>query len=170
MKNLKFFSRMAVVVAAVSMLMVSCKGKEDEVAKPADYEGTWVNITAEGMLSATTTAVFTKTTFSYTSVMGTITMAKLSGTMTVANNKMSQTTTEITMPDLLKVDPTKPNVMPTVTYKKGDAGWDDAIKEQGGEVNEVTYAISGNKLTLKKDENKDGDFTDVGETMEFTKQ
>ena len=181
---------MAVIVAVVSMLMVSCKGKEDEVKKPdnevkipdnevtkpdnevkkADYEGTWVNTMTDDMLTATTTLELTSSTFVYSTVVGNVTMSKMSGTMTVAGDKMTQTLNSLTMPDMSKLDPTNPTVIPTTTIKKGDAGWDAAVNEIGGETNVVTYVVNGTKLTLKYDENNDGDFTDEGETMEFTKK
>ena len=189
---------MAVIVAVVSMLMVSCKGKEDEVKKPdnevkipdnevtkpdnevkkADYEGTWVNTMTDDMLTATTTLELTSSTFVYSTVVGNLTTSKLSGTMTVAGDKMTQTLNSLTMPDMSKLDTTViPDmskldsiVIPTTTIKKGDAGWDAAVNEIGGETNVVTYVVNGTKLTLKHDENNDGDFTDEGETMEFTKK
>lgn len=58
-----------------------------------------------------------------------------------------------------------------VYYKDTSNEFDDMLSVVEIEKNfTAEYSVSGNKMTLKSDDNKDGDFDDEDETIVYTKQ
>ena len=56
-------------------------------------------------------------------------------------------------------------------YKKEDANFETILLNKGKQKSfSWEYNVSGKKLTIKIDNNKDGDFSDLNETIEYTKQ
>lgn len=131
-------------MVAVAAVFSSCSKDNDEVA--AAYEGKWVSEqTEEDGLLTKSEATITKSTFEMklseqrsSESKGLVNYMNLKGSLTVAGNLMTVSFTEIST---LGED----NTM--TTFKKGDAGFDIAIKAMDGK-NKFTYRVEGDKLTL----------------------
>ena len=163
----KWFCKSVLLFSLCGLLFTSCGEDKDE--PDADYVGTWVSVetTSEDGLSALTknTLVLTANSFSYLSQLYFIDLAKMEGSITVSGDKVNATVTGFGM---ASEDDITSGV---VVYKKGSSEFDSLIANNNIQTSfEIKYSISGNLLTLSIDGNNDGDYTDEGETVVYTKQ
>lgn len=174
MRNLKMKKIFAfgMVLVAISFATMSSCSKDDEVS--ADYVGTWLSDESIASSSEKETLILTansltinlqtkdETTGSWVEYYG------LKGSISVNKQLLTITITEIGVAfDVQTGEPTG-----TMTfYKAGSASFDLLLQhaEQSVTFNSE-YSVSGNTLTLKTDDNNDGDYMDEGESTTFTKQ
>lgn len=174
-KNLISRVPLLAIVSFVLVFVSSCK--KDEV-DPA-YVGTWVaseSYTEDGVtIEMKDQMTFTKNSFvnlaklknPLTNVW--IDMVGMKGDISVSGDEMQVVINEFgyTAIDLISEMPTG-NI---VYYKEGDSEFTALLAEM-----EMTrsfkseFVITSNKLTLKTDNNEDGDYNDVDETTVYTKQ
>ncbi|MBW8331944.1 MAG: hypothetical protein K0M40_07980 [Prolixibacteraceae bacterium] len=178
MKDLKFreLYRLAIVLTVLVVFCSSCE-KDDEVV--SDYVGTWV---AE--VSIPTASGYTSLrdvmTFSENSVIDLIQIPggsadkwidymNLKGSISVSGNMMTVTIAEI---GISSVDPV--TGMPTGTiigYKEGSSEFEAILSQsEQSKTFESEYSVLGDKLTMKTDNNDDGDYLDGDEVTVYTKQ
>jgi hypothetical protein len=154
----------------------SCK-KEDEVLP--DYVGTWIVV--ENIPIATGFISYREVmTFSQDSVIDLMQIPgrsidnwadymNLKGSISVNGNIMTININEIGMSSL---DPI--TGMPTgtlISYKETGPEFQSILAAgEQPKVFESEYTVSGNKLTMKKDNNNDGDYLDSDEITVYTKQ
>lgn len=172
MKNLKMRKIFAygIVFFAILFVVSSCT-KDEEIA--ADYVGTWVTTTTiDDDMDAKVTMTFTTNSFINLFQVQDVTTNNwvdyfaTKGSISVTNQMITGTTTEIGLAiDLLTGEPTG-----TMTYYKAGTPYFDLYMEDSDLSFKGEYSVSGNTMTLKTDDNKDGDFLDEGETMTLTKQ
>lgn len=172
MKNLKMRKIFAygIVLFAILFVVSSCT-KDEEIA--ADYVGTWVTTTTiDDDMDAKVTMTFTTNSFINLFQVQDVTTNNwvdyfaTKGSISVTNQMITGTTTEIGLAiDLLTGEPTG-----TMTYYKAGTPYFDLYMEDSDLSFKGEYSVSGNTMTLKTDDNKDGDFLDEGETMTLTKQ
>lgn len=160
----------------VPVIMLSSCSKNDEVN--ADYVGTW---SAVATISESGNSIQCKDKFTFTqsgfsdmfqlcdpTTGKYIDYLKLSGTMIVSDNAMNMKATEI------GVSTTDVTGYPTGTiimYKEGSSVFTSLFSQTGlSQTNKSIYEVSGSKMTLKTDNNNDGDYTDAGETTVYTKE
>ena len=165
---MKNYSILLAFLLLVSLVFTNC----EEEAKTPDYVGTWeYTETDTSGATATMTLILTETTVDMTMVLTSegisITMGTMKGDLSVDGNKMTITVTEIGVPD---IDWETFEFKGIITVKPGDEGWDEAVAESGGETWTAEWSVSGDKLTVKSDDNNDGDYEDEDETMVFTKK
>lgn len=161
------------IVLFALFFVVSACSKEDEIV--SDYVGTWVaSTTMDDDLEAKETLILTYNTFSNQyqvkdSISGSwIDYITMKGSITVDKQLITGTITEIGLAiDLMTGEPTGT----MTTYKAGSSLFDMIVEESAGSATfNSEYSISGNTLTLKTDDNNDGDFLDDGESQTFIKQ
>jgi hypothetical protein len=92
----------------------------------------------------------------------------MNGTISVSGNIMNFKITEI------GVSSVDFNSMPTgtiVTYKEGSGQYNKLFDQLGQPKSfNSEYVVIGNKMTIKTDNNHDGDCTDANETSVYIKQ
>lgn len=178
MKYLKLreLFKLAIVLVTLVVFCSSCK-KDDEVA--SDYVGTWIAMesipTASGY-----TAFRDVMTFSENSVIDLmqipgestddwIDYMNLKGSISVSGNLMTVTIAEIGISSVNAI-----TGMPTgtiISYKEGSAEFETILSQaEQPRTFESEYSVSGDKLTLKTDNNNDGDYLDEDEVTVYTKQ
>lgn len=178
MKNLKFreMFRLALVLTVLAVFCSSCE-KDDEVV--SDYVGTWI---AE--VSIPTASGFTSfrdvMTFSENSVIDLmqipggsadkwIDYMNLKGSITVSENMITVTITELGISSVDAI-----TRMPTgtiISYKEGSVEFEAILSQsEQSKTFQSEYSVSGDKLTLKTDNNDDGDYLDGDEVTVYTKQ
>ncbi len=178
MKNLKF-TRLCKLAALLSVLIIissSCK-KDDEVTP--DFVGTWV-ATESIPLATGFTAIKEVITFSEDSFIDLIQMpgessdkwidyVSMKGSIAVNGNLITATVTELGISSFNMV-----TGMPTGTitsYKAGSAEFETLLSQtEQSKTFKSEYSIEGDKLTLKTDNNNDGDYLDANETNVYTRQ
>jgi hypothetical protein len=171
MIKMKSTYRLFLVIALLTGLLASCK--KDEVEKTPEYIGTWVNQDVSGLYTNNLTV--TKTDFSLSKNLVTpiaaIKIVSIAGTQIVNGDKASVSVSEIVIPDTtLNITGSIPTLS-YLTYKKGSKEFDSALLKYGYSSQfDVLYSVANNQLTTKTDYNKDGDYTDDGETTVFTKK
>ncbi|MTK52947.1 hypothetical protein [Paludibacter sp.] len=160
----------------VPVIMLSSCNKDDEVK--ADYMGTWsalATVSESGnSIQCKDKITFTQSGFSDLlqlcdpSTGRFIDYMKLNGTMAVSGNTMNLKTTEIGVSTFdLRGYPTGSIIM----YKEGSDIFTSLFSQTGqSQAFKSVYEISGSKMTLKTDNNNDGDYTDAGETTVYTKE
>lgn len=174
MKKLRMSKILAFVIAlaTISFTMSSCS-KDKEIS--ADYVGTWVtNTTLDGDLEAKETLTLTSNTFNIKYQMKDATSGawmdyiSMKGSISVNNQLITGTITEIGIAfDPITGEPTAT----MTTYQAGSSLFNLIIEESvEGATFTSEYSVSGNTLTLKTDDNNDGDYLDEGESEIFTKQ
>jgi len=178
MNNLKFaeFYKLVALLSIVIIFSSSCK-KDDEVTP--DYAGTWINVesipTATGFTAIRDVMIFTENEvtdiiqFPGGSAEQWIDFMNLKGSISVSGNLMTVTIAELGISSLNAI-----SGMPTgtiVSYKEGTTEF-DAILSQSGQSKtfKSEYSVAGDKLTLKTDNNEDGDYLDEDEVTIYTKQ
>lgn len=183
MKNLNFkeLFRIATFLAIILIFSTSCK--KDEPATPIvdpntpDYVGTWIAIepisTDYGDISMKDIMTFTETSFTNLGQLQILSNSwldyvSMKGSILVNGNKMTVTITDLGLTSLNSLG------MPTgeiASFKAGSAEFDALILESGQAKTFISeYSVSGNQLTLKTDNNEDGDYLDANETTLYTKQ
>ena len=177
MKKVKEFYMLATFLAMVVLFSSSCKDKDDDPLLP-DYVGTWVAIeslpTEAGTVQIKDIMTFTEKSFTdvgklQVSTNYWIDLVSMKGTLSVNGNIMKFTVTEVGMSEFSEVTGFPTGVMET--HSKGSAEFDSLLEEVGQPaIFESEYIVAGNKLTLKTDNNEDGDFEDEMEITVYTKQ
>lgn len=166
----------AVVFMAVVLIFSSSCKKDDPVLP--DYVGTWTTVvsypTDNGNVSVRENMTFTETTFVDLAQMqmagGQWTdFMKMKGSMSVSGNLMNVTLTEVGISTFSMI-----SGLPTgqiTSYQTGSADFDDLLAKTGqSKTFKSAYSVSGNQLTLKTDNNEDGDYLDDNETTVYTRQ
>jgi hypothetical protein len=166
----------ALLMIAVPVIMLSSCSKDDEVS--ADYMGTWsavVTVSESGnSIQCKDKFTFTQSGFSDLlqlrdpSTGKYIDYMKLNGSMTVSGNALNMKVTEIGVSTFdVAGYPTGSIIM----YKEGSSVFTSLFSQTGQSQNvKSVYEVSGSKMTLKTDNNNDGDYTDDGETTVYTKE
>jgi hypothetical protein len=93
----------------------------------------------------------------------------MKGSITIIGNMMHVTITELGLSsfDVISGRPTGT----IISYKEGSSMFDDILNSsEQPKTFESEYSISGDKLTMKTDNNNDGDYLDEDETTIYTKQ
>lgn len=161
---------------AVPVIMLSSCSKDDEVS--ADYMGTWsadVTVSESGnSIQCKDKYTFTQSGFSDLlqlrdpSTGKYIDYMKLNGTMSVSGNAMNMKVTEI---GVSSVDVTGYPTGTIIMYKEGSSVFTSLFSQSDlPQAFKSVYEVSGSKMTLKTDNNNDGDYTDDGETTVYTKE
>lgn len=166
---------LGIMLIALFALVSSCS-KDDEIA--ADYIGTWVTYTTidDGLepdgREAKVTMTFTANSFNNLFQVKDATTGNwvdyfaMKGSLSVTNQLITGTTTEIGLGiDLITGEPTG-----TMTFYKAGSPYFDLYMEDSDVTFNFEYSVSGNTLTLKTDDNNDGDYLDEGETETLTRQ
>lgn len=177
MKKFTLKNSYLLIAAFVSIvLLASCSNDDDN---NPEYAGTWVttftstedgnSIQIKDVMTLTQSGfsdlyqVYNPTTSKYTDYI------KLSGSLAVSGSTMTVKATEIGVSsfDLTTGYPTG-----TITsYKEGSSQFESLFTLTGqAKTFKSEYSISGNKLTLKTDNNNDGDYTDANETTVYTRE
>jgi hypothetical protein len=177
MKTLKLLNptRQFIVFLFVLTFFYACKKDEDN----PDYVGTWV---ATGTLTEDTLILemkdvmtFSKNTFSDIwqikdpDTNEWIDFFGLKGTISLSGNIMNVTIKEIGMStfDMISGMPTG-NI---VYYNDSQNQFSTLISQSGMAATfESEYTITGNNLTLRTDNNDDGDYNDENEVTIYTKE
>ena len=168
---MKPITKLTLVLVLLTGLSTSCK--KDEVEKTPEYVGTWVNQDVSGLYTNNLTV--TKTDFSLSKNLVTpiaaIKIVSIAGTQIVNGDKALVSLSEIVIPDTtLNITGSIPSLS-YLTYKKGSKEFDSALlKFNYSSQFDVLYSVANNQLITKTDYNKDGDYTDDGETTVFTKK
>jgi len=178
MKKLNFIELYKLVALLTILVIFSSSCKKDDEVTP-DYAGTWIAVesipTASGYTAIRDVMTFTENKvtdliqFPGGSADKWIDFMNLKGTISVSGNLMTITIVEIGISSLNAI-----TGMPTgtiVSYKEGSAEF-DALLLQGEQSKTFNseYSISENKMTLKTDNNNDGDYLDGDEVTVYTKQ
>jgi hypothetical protein len=172
MKKNMNFKKIYFILIILTILVVSCK--KDNEATP-DYVGTWVAYYSMNGDSIKDIMTFTSNSFNrisqtidstgkfWTSALG------IKGSISVKENAINITITQfgLTTIDVITQRPTGT----IVYYKEGDSVFDNIMAQSSQPKTFVSlYSISANKLTLKTDNYNDGNYTDPGDVVIYTKQ
>jgi hypothetical protein len=177
MSKLKCLSKSVLLLSLIVVLFSSCNKKDNELNP--DYVGTWMalqTITQDGYsIQFKDIMTFTKDGFSDLGQVYDVTTSKfidyvkLNGTLSVSAAVMNINITEI---GISSFDPISgaPTGMITM-YKEGTSQYDLIFTQTGQpKTFKSEFSVDGTILTLKTDNNNDGDFTDINETSLYTKQ
>jgi hypothetical protein len=178
MRSFKLFSYAKFLAAAsiLSLTFYACD-KDDDDKDPA-YVGVWSR--TETIYIDTLTLDFkdvltlTKNTFTDIGKVQNpdtdewIDLMGMKGTLSASGNNLDVSLTEIGLSDF------DTEGIPTgdiVYYNTQDEEFDALLYELDQEGNfDAAYSVAGNQLTIKIDDNNDGDVLDDGETQVFTKE
>lgn len=165
---------MAAFMALLVIFCLSC-GEDDPVLP--DYAGTWVTTATipseEGNIEGKQILMLNEKSFSdlVQLQVGTkwIDFVVMKGSVSVSGNMITRTIKELGITSYNMATNLPTGVI--VTSKEGEEEF-NTIMEQFGLEKTFTeeFSVSGNKLTLKTDDNHDGDYLDELETNVFTKQ
>jgi hypothetical protein len=155
----------------------SCSKNDNEVTP--DYVGTWIALETitqnEGSMQFKDIMTFTKDGFSDkgqvydVSTSKFIDYVKLNGTMSVSGAVMNINITEIGVSSFDPISGAPTGII--VMYKEGTSQYDLIFSETGQPKTFLSeFSVAGTILTLKTDNNSDGDYTDINETTFYTKQ
>lgn len=173
MKKLKIKSVFAMMVMLTAMIVsISSCSKDNEIT--ADYVGTWVaNSSMDGSetketMTFTSTSVTNLLQIKYATSNNWVDYISMKGSISVNKQLMTVTLTEIGLAfDFMTGEPTAT----MTTYKAGSSLFDMILEGSGQSVSfQSEYSVSGNTLTLKTDNNDDGDYLDEEESVTYTKQ
>jgi hypothetical protein len=179
MKSLSFLSY-ARLLAGISLVIFSfnsCKKDDDNKNDPA-YVGTWsrtdnipvdtFSLQVKDLLTFTKTTVknmgqiYNSDTDAWLDLMG------MKGTFTSSGKNLNITVNQVGISDFDTLGIPTGNIQ---YFTKDDTEFNLVLGELGQKENfDAEYSISGNKLTMKVDDNDDGDFLDDGETQVYTKE
>jgi len=168
--------KLTILLIALVVFCSSCE-KDDEFA--SDYVGTWIAVesipTASGYTAIRDVMTFTDNEvtdliqFPEGSADKWIDYMNLKGLVSVSGNMMTVTITEIGISSLNAV-----TEMPTgtiISYKAGSVEFETILSQsEQSKTFKSEYSVSGEKLTLKTDNNNDGDYLDGDEVTVYTKQ
>lgn len=170
-KWISTFMLLLVITAAFT----SCK-KDDTVVQNADYVGKWNSDVSASTTQGDHKDILTLTKNTFEDIIQTkvssgayVNSIIVRGTMTVTNNVMNVHVSEIGVSDInSQTNEFTGNV---TTYKEGSLLYGLILDQVGQEADfQSDYTVSSDKLTLKTDMNKDGDFLDTNETTTYTRQ
>jgi hypothetical protein len=179
MRNLKSlqFYKVATFMALLVIFSSSCKDKDKEEVLP-DYAGTWVAEisipTQTGFTAIKDIMTFTGTTFidkgqMQTGVNTWIDFILLKGSISVNGNIMDVTVNEVGTTTISSI-----TGLPTgsiESYKTGTTEFDNLLIQTGQpRTFKSEYSVSGNKLTLKTDNDEDGVYMGEDEITVYTRQ
>ena len=183
MRNFKIiqFYTLATFLAIAVIFSSSCKD-DDKNDNPnnLDYVGTWIAMNSISTDYGDTESkdIITLTETSLTDLIQILIpipvdfwmdYASLKALISVNGNLIDVNVTEvgITSIDMSAVFP----IGEMTIYKEGTADFDKLLSDTNqSKIFKMEYTVAGNKLTLKTDINKDGDFLDDKETRVYTKQ
>ena len=182
MRNLKFipFYKVAALLAIFVIFSSSCK-KDNKKDNPnnLDYVGAWITMdsTSTDYGYVESKDILTLTETSRTNLIQAhipipidfwIDYASLKASISVNGNIMDGNVTEVGI-----VSVNTATGLPTgkmTIYKEGTTEFDTLLSGAGqSKTFKSEYSVAGNKLTIKTDINKDGDFLDAKETRVYTK-
>lgn len=163
------------LIAMPVIVLWSCKNNEEV---NADYVGTWsaqVTVADDAnSIQCKDKITFTPSGFSdliqvyNPSTDKYIDYQKLNGTMSVNNSILNLKVSEI---GISTFDVTGYPTGSIIMYKEGSNVFDLLfLQTDKTPTFKSEYSVSGNQLTLKTDNNLDGDYTDAGETTVYTKE
>lgn len=163
-----------IILLVTTAAFTACT-KDENVAQNADYEGKWSSdvITSDTQGDSKHNLTLTKNTFediiqTQVSSGAWVNSIILRGTMTATNNVMNVHVGEVGVSDTNDQSEFTGNV---TTYKEGTLFYGLIIDKVGKDADfQSEYTVSSNKLILKTDLNSDGDYTDVNETTNYTRQ
>ena len=161
------FSAKSILLISVIFLLVSSCSKDDTV-NPA-YVGTWSITTTESGVQVKDNMTFTKDGFTdiaqmyYPTTNKWIDIIKTTGTISVTGSTMTITYTGIGV----LTDLTGSITMSTT----GSSDFQRIMSENGIPLTfSSQFSVAGKKLTIMTDMNNNGNYTDPGETIVYTKQ
>jgi hypothetical protein len=177
MSKFKCFSNSVLLLSVIIVLFSSCNKKDNELNP--DYVGTWMalqTITQDGVsIQFKDLMTFSKDGFSdLGQVYDVITSkyidyVKLNGTMSVSGDVMNINITEIGVSSFDPISGAPTGIISM--YKEGTSQYDLIFTQTGQpKTFKSEFSVAGTVLTLKTDNNNDGDFTDINETTFYTKQ
>lgn len=173
MKNLKIRSVIALMIVVTAMIIsISSCSKDNEIT--ADYVGTWVANSSMDGSETKETMTFTSTNVTDLLQIKNATTntwvdyLSMKGSISVNKQIMTVTLTEIGLAfDFMTGEPTAT----MTTYKAGSSLFDLILEGSGQSASfQSEYSVSGNTLTIKTDNNDDGDYLDEEESVTYTKQ
>lgn len=169
---------LSIALLALVVFATSCV-KEDEVAP--DYVGTWVAIippipTTTGytggfkdIMTFTENSVIDLIQFPGGSTDQWIDYMNMKGSLSVKGNIMTVTISEVGISSFSPVTGRPTGTI--ISYKDGSAEFESILSQANqSKVFESEYSISGNQMTIKSDNNNDGDYLDSLEITVYTRQ
>lgn len=174
--KLKWFSKSVLLFSTLVVLFTSCK-KDDEINP--DYVGSWATIETMSLDGIPTQfkdiMTFSKSGFNDLgqiydeSTSKYIDFIKLNGTISVSGTTMNVKITSIGVSTFDMI--TRQFTGTIVMNKEGSSVFNNLLTETDQPKSFVSeYSVSGNTMTIKTDNNNDGDYTDADETTVYTKQ
>lgn len=182
MKTINFFNRIKFLVLGTSILLTigSCQkdDKDDNDDKSSDYVGVWTTTesvsTDQGSIDVKDVVNFSKSSFTeIASIKDPATGAWVDlvgrkGNIIAKDGSMDVSIKEAGMTN---VDAEGNPTGVIKYYKAGTAEFDEVLTEMEMEKDyKALYTVSGNKLTIKADQNDNGSYEDEDEVHTFTKQ
>lgn len=182
MRTLKFiqFYKIATLLAIFVIFSSSCKKDKKDNPNNLDYVGTWTDMDFISTDYGDTESkeIMTLTETSFTNLMQVLIpipvdfwmdYASLKASISVNGNLIDLTVNEV---GITSVDMSAGFPIGKMTiYKEGTTEFDTLLSGAGqSKTFKSEYSVAGNKLTIKTDINKDGDFLDDKETRVYTKQ
>lgn len=174
-----FLLKLVSVLLLLTFLDQSCKKADHNPDQDnAKYIGTWLDMRSvdEGEATVEVKNILTLSTdslsyfaqYGITALGPWIGVFKLNGTAAdSAGMVLKVTVTSISVPKFDAND----NITGYTVYKPTDPTFLQLLSQFNFEQSfGFKYSISGNQMTLKRDFNNDGDFSDVNETIVYTKQ
>ncbi|HLO58459.1 MAG TPA: hypothetical protein VK179_06940 [Bacteroidales bacterium] len=180
MKSLGFvnYARLLAGISLVIFSFNSCKKDDDNNNNDPAYVGTWSRtdtipvdtfaLQVKDLLTFTKTTVtnmgqiYNPDTDEWLDLMG------MKGTFTASGKTLDITVDQVGISDFDTLGIPSGNIQ---YFTKDDAEFNLVLNELDQKENfQAEYNVSGNKLTMKVDDNDDGDFTDDGETQVYTKE
>ncbi|HLN75118.1 MAG: hypothetical protein ACM3O8_02645 [Methylococcaceae bacterium] len=167
--------RTLMFLLVTTAVFTSCN-KDENTVQNADYVGKWSSdvITSDTQGDSKHNLTLTKNTFediiqTKVSSGAWVNSFIVKGTMTVTNNVMNVHVSEIGVSEIN--DQTKEFTGNITTYKEGSLLYGLILDQTGKKADfQSEYTVISNKLTLKSDLNKDGDFLDANETTTYNRQ
>jgi hypothetical protein len=166
MNKFHFSIKSFFLLAAIILFVSSCS--KDDTVNP-DYVGTWSNTTADGGIQIKENMTFTKDGFTYLTqrndptINKWVDIIKATATISVTGSTMAITYTGLG----ISTDYTVPVTM----YKTGSSDFQSLMTDNGIPLTfSSKFSVVGNKLTFMTDLNNNGNYTDSGETIVYTKQ
>jgi hypothetical protein len=172
---MKWLNKSGLLIFTFVILFSSCR---KDTVNP-DYVGKWsaIEIFTENGVSIQYKDIMTFSTGGFNdlgqlydaSTSKFIDYIELNGTISVSGTTMSVMITEIGFSsfDMISGKPTGT----IVSYKEGSSQFESLITQSGQPKSFTSeYSVSGNEMTIKTDNNNDGDYTDLNETIVYTKQ
>lgn len=163
------------VLLVITAAFTSCK-KDENTVQSADYVGKWNSdvITSDSEPDSKHNLTLTKNTFE-DMVLTKVSSGEfvnsiiVKGSMTATNNVMNVHVSEIGVSEIN--DQTKEPTGNVTSYKEGSLLYGLILDQSGRKADfQSEYTVNNNKLTLKTDINKDGDFLDANETTTYNRQ